>query len=514
MAVAAVAAILAAVAMVAPAPAGGAPGDRPRVADDVPVTPVDLVQVRANNSPALAVDPTEPRFVVLANRLDLPVFGCSLHLSGDGGRGWVAVDPVPTLPRGAERCYGPEVAFDAKGTLYFLFVGLAGAGNTPVGVYLTTSTNRGRSFSPPQRLLGADKFGVRMAIDPTLGRRGRIHLVWIDAGARPALGGFAPVANPIVAAHSDDGGRTFSAPVAVSDPDRARVVAPALAVGPDHDVHVAYYDLGADAVDYQGLEGPTWEGTWSLVTAHSSDAGGRFSPGVVVDDAVVPPERVMLVFTMPPPALAAGPGGRVYAAWYDARNGDWDVFLRRSGDGGRSWEAAVRLNDDALGNRRHQYLPRLGVAPGGRVDAVFYDRRDDPENLANHLSYTFSADGGATFSSNMRLSDLASSSRTGPRYPIPSAAGLIEFGSRLALVSGDDEAMAAWTDTRNSRPGQQQDVFATSVVFRERPAVTEGRSGGGGNGAAVVALVGGLGLLVLAGVAARRWRRAGAVPAT
>ena len=69
-------------------------------------------------------------------------FGCALEVSGDAGGTFVPANPVPTLPPGAEKCYGPEVAFDRKGTLYFLFVGLRGTGNTPMGVFLTSSSDR------------------------------------------------------------------------------------------------------------------------------------------------------------------------------------------------------------------------------------------------------------------------------------------------------------------------------------------------------------------------------------
>lgn len=67
-------------------------------------------------------------------------------------------------------------------------------------------------------------------------------------------------------------------------------MAPALAIGADRAVHVAYYDLEGDAVDYQGLEGPTWDGNWSLVVSTSPDGGKRFDRGVVVEGRLVPPE--------------------------------------------------------------------------------------------------------------------------------------------------------------------------------------------------------------------------------
>lgn len=486
-------------------PADVAAGAAPqRARPEVPVTSIDLAFERAQNSPALAVDPQDSRFLALASRVDggRAGFGCALHLSGDAGRSWQPAAPVPALPAGAERCYAPEIAFDRSGRLYFLFVGLQGRGNTPMGVFLTSSADRGRTFAPPRRLLGPHRYQVRMALDPESGHAGRIHLVWLQPSGPPSRGGLPAGPNPIMAAHSDDGGRTLSDPVRVSDPARQRVVAPALALGGGGAVHVAYYDLEEDAVDYQGLEGPTWPGTWTLAVASSDDGGERFSRRAVIAEELVPPERVMLIFTMPPPSLAVSPSNTVHAAWWDARNGDWDVYLARSGDGGRHWTGPQRLNDDAPGNGRHQYLPRLAVAPDGRLDAIFYDRRDDPENVFNHVYFTSSADGGRHFTPNIRLTTTASKTTTGARYLVESAKGLVEFGSRLALLSRADGALAAWTDTRLPQYGRiHQDIFATEVVV-EAP-------GGGPAPGPILAVALGAGLVVVGGMVglARRRRR-------
>lgn len=437
------------------------PSENLRVGPDRRVTAVNEDANTANNSPTLLADPADPRFVVLAHRLDAPDFSCALQLSGDGGRTWRPADPVPKLPVGAEKCYAPEVAFDRSGVLYYLFLGLAGGGNEPVGAFLTTSADRGRTFTSPRQVLGPLNFAVRMAIDPTMGERGRIHLVWLHAGSDPPLGGFGPPPNPILAAHSDDEGRTFSKPVLVNEPDRTRLVAPALALGPHHRVHVVYYDLRDDAVDYQGLEGPVWDQTWSLVVATSSDGGRHFRQGVVAEPAVVPFERVMLIFTMAPPSLVVR-GDRLCLAWGDGRSGDADILLRCSTDAGRRWTASRRLNDDSVGNGRSQLMPRLAFSPGGRLDAVFYDRRDDPNDELNAVYYTHSGEGEDHFSPNVKLTSATSFSGIGQQYANDSAEGLVEFGNRMALLSRDEKVVAAWADTRNSRVGTRaQDVFST-----------------------------------------------------
>lgn len=445
--------------------AAGSGRDRVVVGVNVPATAIDLGHPRSQNSPALATDPTDGRFVALAFRIDGPTeFGCGLDVSGDGGQSWVPVNPLPELPPGVERCYAPEIDFNRDGRLYYLFVGLAGPGNLPVGAFLTYSDDRGRSFAQPWRVLDALKYSVRMAIDRDWGRQGRIHLVWLAPSASPSPGALPLSRNPIVASHSDDGGRSLSKPVQVSDVQRSLVVAPALALGARHTVHVAYYDLQDDRRDYQGLEGPAWEGNWSIVIATSSDGGERFSEGVLIDDAIVPPERVILIFTMAPPSLSAGKGGALYVAWWDRRNGDWDVFLSRSTNAGRSWTSATRVNDDPVGNGRHQYMPRLSVAQGGRLDIIYYDRRDDPFNARNDVSYSYSRDRGRTFAPTQRITSQSFFSDTGSSYGVTSAEGLIEFGSRIGLVSTGSGALAAWTDTRLLiRNYEHQDVFSAEV---------------------------------------------------
>lgn len=446
----------------------GRPKGQPKVALEAPATAMYQAVGPANNSPEVLADPADPRFVVLANRLDGPDYGCSLQVSGNGGRDWLPARPVPSLPAGAEKCYAPEVAFDRNGALHYLFVGLAGKGNKPMGVFLTSSADHAQTFTTPRQVLGPDRFGVRLALDPSVGTKGRIHMVWLEARDVGGSGFTQP--NLVLTAHSDDGGRTFSEPVRVSDVGRARIVAPAVALGPKGSVHVAYYDLGADARDYQGLEGPVWDEPWSIVVASSSDRGGRFAPGVVVDDEVRTARRVMVVFTMPPPSLVAGPGKRVCAAWTDARHGDDDAMARCSRDGGQTWDSLARLNDDPVNNGSRQYLPSLAVAPGGRLDAVFLDRRDDSSNTRYHTYFTHSDDDGRTFARNIRLTTYSSDSRRGQQYALQSAEGQVESGGRLGLLSRPDGALAAWPDTRNSVMGARtsQDVFTTLIDLPRR----------------------------------------------
>lgn len=486
--------------------AGRAQGAAPDISADLPVTAINLARERAQNSPMVAVDPGDSRYVALASRVDGPTFDCDLHVSGDGGRTWQPAQPVPTIPEGADRCYNPEVVFGPDGVLYYLFVGLQGQGNSPMGVFLTQSKDR-QAFTAPRLLLGPQRYMVRLALDRSVRPNGRLHLVWLEPSEPPRLGGFSAGLTPILSAFSDDAGATFSPPVRVSDPSRERTVAPAVAIGGRGDVHVVYFDLLDDRRDYEGLEGPTWDGTWEIVVSSSLDRGATFTEHTLAVSSVVPTNRVMLIFTMPPPAIEAADDG-VWIAWDDGRDGDRDVFVARSQDRGRTFAEPVPV---VTGSERGvvQYLPHLTRHPSGALAVLFYDRRDSDDGRMNDTYLSVSHDLGVSFGPAVRLTSASSFHRTGPRYAVPSARGLVEFGSRLDIVPWGTGLIAAWTDTRNVRlDNLHQDIYATVVELGAASLQSDNSTGSGRDWWALMTVGAVLGILVTAwrSRARRPWR--------
>jgi hypothetical protein len=474
------------------------------VGDDTSVNAAagDPADIRAHNSPSLARDPTDPSRIVVVNRIDTPRFSCALHASGDGGATWTHTD-VP-IPEGQEdKCFAPDVAFDAAGTLYVSYVTLQGRGNTPSAVWLSTSQNGGRTLSPPKRIGDELSFQVQLRTHPR--EPERLYLSWLDAetvGTRslPHAG------QPLMSAVSDDGGASWSEPVRLDGPAHQRALAPSPAVSPDGTWYVAYLDLQGDRLNYHGAHegrgGPPPQGPWKLVVARSSDAGHSWTQTTV--DELVPTER-FLVFLPPLPQLAVD-GDTVYLAFHDGRrNADGaptaaDVWLWTSPDSGRSWGAPVRVNDNPAADGTRQSLPQLALASNGRLDVLYYDRRGDPEdNVLTDASLQASADRGETFTPRVRLSDQAFDSRIG----FGSSRGLPELGTRLALASTDSRALAVWADTRAGTPASgKQDLAQATVAFSGgRLAPTTAVRGLGYGGAAMGAL--GL-VLALAWLWARR----------
>lgn len=414
---------------------------------NVTVNPPTLLE--ANNSPSVVSNPRQPDNLALTHRVDRLAFSAQLHWSDDRGVSWKPT-ALP-LPEGLDRPFAPDVAFGPDGTLYVTYVNLVGNGNVPDNLWLARSADGGRTLSAPVRVAGKLAFQARLAV----GGDGTVFVTWLQA-KNVGLLKLPELPNPIVVSSSSDGGRTFSEPVQVSDPERPRVAAATPAVDGDGRLVVLYEDFRNNRRDFEFLEGPPAEDPFALVVTWSTDGGRTFVPGVEVDDGLVPTRR-FLVFLPEFPSLAVSPDGALLVAWADGRNGDEDVFLRRSDDGGATWAAPVRVNDNRRGDGTSQYLPRIGVARSGRVDVVFLDRRGDPQDVMTDAYVASSDDGGRTFT-NVRVSSTSFDSRVGPFL---GEAFPIDFGSRLGIVSADDGPLAAWTDTRFGTEGTgRQDIVA------------------------------------------------------
>jgi hypothetical protein len=194
----------------------------------------------------------------------------------------------------------------------------------------------------------------------------------------------------IMMARSRDGGRTFSTPLEISDEtgdarDSDNTVEGAVPVaGPNGEVYIA------------------WGGPKGLYFDKSTDGGWTFGNDVVITatpggwDMPVPGLERHNGMPVTGVDISDGPSkGTVYVNWIDQRNGDPDVFLVSSKDAGRTWSAAVRVNDDPQGAA--QLFTWLAVDPvDGAVNIVFHDRRGGRGTMTG-VTLARSVDGGKTF---------------------------------------------------------------------------------------------------------------------
>lgn len=449
-------ALLVAVALVATSGSGS-----PEVGGNIMVNREGIIDV--SNSPTVAYNPTRDGNVVVSYRMDRPGYSAFLSYSFDGGENWGQT--VLPLPPGVSGCtasqnqpcpFAPDIEFAPDGTLYVLYVNLEGNGNRPDNLWMSTSTDGGRTLSPPSRIAGALTFMGRVTVDPA----GPVYATWLQAEEV----GFLRFAGPpprIVTARSDDGGRTWGPPVPVSDPRRERVVAPSPVIDADGQLVIMYQDLKGNRRDFENTEGPPAELPFALVLTRSTDGGRTFAPGVEFETEILATRR-FLPFLPEAPQLAASPDGKLHATWADGRNGDDDVFVRSSSDGGQTWTPAVKVNDNG-DDGTAQFLPKVHVGPGERVSVLFLDGRNDPDQKRLLEAWmATSTDGGKTFE-NFPVSTVPFDGTIGPTFGELYGT---DFGTRLGLAHGDGKLYAAWVDTSAGTPatGRQDVNFAVVDV--------------------------------------------------
>lgn len=124
--------------------------------------------------------------------------------------------------------------------------------------------------------------------------------------------------------------------------------------------------------------------------------------------------------------------GTIYVNWSDKRNGieDTDIWLSKSNDGGNTWSAPVRVNNDPPG--KHNFLSWMAVdQTTGHLYFVFYDRREY-EDTETGVYLAYSTDGGETFV-NLKIGK-------DPFTPQPDK----NFGDYTNIVAHDGNVHPIW----------------------------------------------------------------------
>lgn len=106
------------------------------------------------------------------------------------------------------------------------------------------------------------------------------------------------------------------------------------------------------------------------------------------------------------PAVAAGSDGAVYVAWVEHRGKDADVLVARANADGRPKGSPVRVNP-APGKAAawHGDPPTLAVAPDGALHVGWTGRVESARGHANDLFLSTSRDGGQSFAAPVKVND-------------------------------------------------------------------------------------------------------------
>lgn len=468
--------------------AGAQTGDRtPAPTGAVQVT-ANPLPVRAHSSPQIAMNPRTGELVVVEAdvRTDR---ACRVHLSLDHGRTWrpggnPMSSPFDDCSFYAE--YGPyaTAAFGRDGTLYIAFVAselLARSRNdVPRHVFLARSTDSGRTFQTTRVFDAPDgdqnrglNKGPMVAVDPR--DPAKVYVGWRQGVFTATT--TEKLKTNIAASH--DGGRTFRPPVEISGTPGGDY--PAIAVDGRGTMHAVYWarTFGVPPTP-SGQQAPLRP----IMYSRSTDGGATFTPATEIDPGNQSASR--------PAMLAADPSsGNLYLVWHGHAepnntgpqfDGDLEIFVRTSTDGGDTWGERVLVNDDTV--NANQYEPGVSVAPSGRVDIAWYDFRHSPtpplvspghngDKGTSDVYYSYSTDGGRTFAPNVRVTDRS----------IDRSVGVwgndINSKFNIGIASSDQAVHLAWQDSRNAvGETHSEDVYAAAVWLDGAQAVTTGATAG------------------------------------
>jgi hypothetical protein len=128
-----------------------------------------------------------------------------------------------------------------------------------------------------------------------------------------------------------------------------------------------------------------------------------------------------------------------------------DVMFAKSTDGGATFAAPRRVNDDPINHEKWHWFGTMSVAPNGRIDSVWLDTRNATNNTDSQLFYSYSTDGGNTWSPNVAVSAFFN-----PFLGYPNQS---KMGDYITIVSDNGGGNVAYTATFN----REEDIYYVRV---------------------------------------------------
>jgi hypothetical protein len=130
------------------------------------------------------------------------------------------------------------------------------------------------------------------------------------------------------------------------------------------------------------------------------------------------------------------------------------IWFARSPDGGATWAAPVKINDQAGLN--DQFFPRMAVDDlTGTIMVVYYDTVNDPGRVNTDLWMQYSTDGGLTWSGAIQVTTAETDESNMPQDNNQ------QYGDYIGMSSAGGRYFACWTDRRS---GNDEQIFGAPLA--------------------------------------------------
>jgi peroxiredoxin len=157
-------------------------------------------------------------------------------------------------------------------------------------------------------------------------------------------------------------------------------------------------------------------------------------------------------------------GDTLHVVFYDNRDGNYNIYYKRSTDGGDTWEEDVRLTNEETTSR----TPCLAVE-GDFVHTAWNDDRDGNREIY----YKRSSDGGNTWSEDIRLTNDTNFSYQ-PAIALSVNIVLIGFTNIIGDIYSEDyqgDVLFVKSTDKGESWGGSEEIFADPVNSQYNPAV-------------------------------------------
>ena len=345
------------------------------------------------NEVTIAINPLNPD--ILAAGANINCF----YRSTNGGLTWTESQMVSS----SLGVWGdPVVLFDSLGNLYYAHLSNPISGWWIDRIVVQKSTNNGLTWNGGvgiyQGMSPQAQDKEWLAVDHSQSPyRGTIYATWTEFDSYGSSN--QSDSSRIRFSKSTDLGLTWSNTKVISDVSGN-------CIDSDHTTEGAVPCVGPNGEIYVA-----WAGPAGIVLDRSFDGGETWGPDIFVSDMPggwdFDVSGIYRCNGMPITMcdISNSPyRGHVYVVWSDQRNGatNTDIFMAKSTNGGTSWTAPIKVNDD--NTTRHQFFVWSTIDPlTGHLWFVFYDRRNTT-GAATDVFCAKSTDGGTTFE-NFKISE-------------------------------------------------------------------------------------------------------------